>query len=416
MSGARARTAIVVGGGIAGPVLAVALQRAGIAATVHEAYAAPAGDVGAWLGVQVNGLDALRAIGADQPVLRAGVPTPRIEFRSGTGKVLGGIDTTGGAGAGGAPAPAGVSLKRSELYRVLHGEALRRGVEVRYGSRLVGARRTAEGVRAEFDDGSTATADVLVGADGVRSTVRTLLDAGAAPPRFVPILNLAGYSEHVPAGAEPGRLTMVFGRRAFFGYLATPGGRTWWFANPPLRAEPRRGELEAGTDARWRALLADSFAGDRSPALELVAATPEPLRAWATYDLPTVRTWHDERTVLLGDAAHATSPAAGQGASQAVEDAVVLARCLRDLPVPLAFEVFERTRRARVERVVAAGWRTSAAKSPGAVGRVARDAVMPLVLRAGALRGQDQQAWMRRHHVEWDAPALPRAGAVPARG
>ena len=415
MSGVRARTAVVVGGGIAGPVLGMALQRAGITATVHEAYPAPAGDVGAWLGVQVNGLDALRAIGAERAVLEAGVPTPRIEFRSGTGRVLGGIDTRGDDPA----APAGVSLKRSELYRVLHEQARERGVDVRYGSRLVGARRTGEGVLAEFDDGSTVTADVLVGADGVRSTVRSLLDAGAAAPRFVPILNLAGYSEHVPAGAEPGTLTMVFGRRAFFGYLLAPGGRTWWFANPPLAVEPARGELEAGTDARWRAVLASSFAGDRSCALDLVAATPGPLRAWATYDLPTVRTWHDERTVLLGDAAHATSPAAGQGASQALEDAVVLARCLRDLPAPAAFEAFERQRRARVERVVAAGWRTSAAKSPGAVGRVARDLVMPLVLRAGAVRGQDQQAWMRRHHVDWDATVqLPRArgAVVPAGG
>ena len=411
MSGRHARSAVIVGGGIAGPVLAMALQRAGIAATVHEAYPAPAGDVGAWLGVQVNGLDALRAIGAERPVLEAGVSTPRIEFRSGAGKVLGGIDALSEDPAH----PAGVSLKRSELYRVLHAEARRRGIDVRYGSRVVAARRTGDGVLAEFEDGSAVTADVLVGADGVRSTVRSLLDAGAARPRFVPILNLAGYSEHVPAEAEPGRLTMIFGRRAFFGYLATPNGPTWWFANPPLPSEPRSGELDAVTDAQWRERLRSFYGVDSSPALALVDATPEPLKAWTTYDLPMVRTWYDERTVLIGDAAHATSPAAGQGASQSLEDAVTLAQCMRDLPVPLAFEVFERARRQRVERIVAAGWRTSATKSPNAVGRVARDLVMPLVLRLGAARGEDQQSWMRRHHVEWDAPAHSQRPAAAAR-
>jgi 2-polyprenyl-6-methoxyphenol hydroxylase-like FAD-dependent oxidoreductase len=106
--------------------------------------------------------------------------------------------------------------------------------------------------------------------------------------------------------------------------------------------------------------------------------------------------------VLIGDAAHATSPAAGQGSSLAVEDAVVLARCLRDLPLPAALEAFEGLRRARAERVVAQGFRTSSAKSPPAVGRVARDLVMPFVLRR-----RDPQAWMRAHSVDWDAPAVP---------
>ena len=390
--------AIVVGGGVAGPVTAMALQKAGIDVTVHEAHPAPAGDVGAWLGVQVNGLDALRAIDADRPVRDAGFPTPVIEFRSGTGRVLGTMPTgTRGRGAAG---PGGVSLRRSDLYRVLHAEALRRGVEVRYGSRLAATRTTPDGVTATFADGTTESADLLVGADGVRSTVRTLLDPGAAPPRFVPVLNTAGYAEHTPADAEVGRLTMVFGRRSFFGWLPAPDGRTWWFANPPAPGEPATDAVATTSDDEWRALLRDLHRADRAPALALVDATPHPLRGWTTYDVPAVRRWHDGRTVLVGDAAHATSPAAGQGSSLAMEDAVVLARCLRDLPLAEALTVYERARRGRAERVVAQGFRTSSAKAPPAVGRVVRDLVMPLVLRRG-----DPQAWMRDHHLEWDEPA-----------
>jgi 2-polyprenyl-6-methoxyphenol hydroxylase-like FAD-dependent oxidoreductase len=386
--------AVVVGGGVAGPVVAMALQRAGIEATVHEAHPAPAGDVGAWLGVQVNGLDALRAVGADEVVRAAGFPTPTIEFRNAAGRVLGSLAT-------GAPGQLpGVSLRRSDLYRVLHAEALGRGIEVRYGSRLTGVHDTGDGVTAEFADGRTENADLLVGADGVRSTVRAVVDPACPPPRFVPVLNTAGYSEHVPDGAEPGWLTMVFGRRGFAGYLVAPTGGTWWFANPPLDREPPAEEVSGTSDQAWRARLYDLHRHDRSPIVALVEATPGPLRGWTTYDVPRVARWHRGRTVLVGDAAHATSPAAGQGSSLAVEDAVVLARCLRDLPVADALRTYEDRRRARAERVVAQGFRTSSAKSPPAVGRLVRDLVMPLVLRH-----RDPTAWMRDHAVDWDAPA-----------
>jgi 2-polyprenyl-6-methoxyphenol hydroxylase-like FAD-dependent oxidoreductase len=379
----------------------MALQKAGIEATVHEAHPAPAGDVGAWLGVQVNGLDALRVIEADQPVRDLGFATPVIQFRSGTGRRLGDLPT-------GRDGTVGVSVQRSELYRALHAEALGRGIEVRYGSRLADARTTPDGVTATFADGSTDSADLLVGADGVRSSVRSLLDPSAPPPRFVPVLNTAGYSEHTPADAEVGRLTMVMGRRAFFGWLPAPDGRTWWFANPPVSREPAVDAVATTSDAEWRSMLRDLLGADRSPAVALVDATPHELRGWTTYDVPFVRRWHDaRRTVLIGDAAHATSPAAGQGSSLAMEDAVVLARCLRDLPVPEALSAYERARRGRTQRVVAQGFRTSSAKSPPVLGRVVRDLVMPLVLRH-----TDPRAWVRDHHIEWDVRA--DTGRTPA--
>jgi 2-polyprenyl-6-methoxyphenol hydroxylase-like FAD-dependent oxidoreductase len=392
--------AMIIGGGVAGPVAAMALQKVGIDATVHEAYTAPAHDVGAWLGLQTNGLDALRAIEAEQSVLGVGFPTPRIEFRSWTGKVLGSV-STGGPQDGGM---VGLSMKRSELYRALHSEAVRRGVDIRYGSRLVDARTSDHGVTAVFADGTTDSAHLLIGGDGVRSTVRSLVDPSSVP-RYVPVLNTAGYSEHTPADAEVGRLTMVFGKRAFFGYLVAPTGKTWWFANPPMSREPTAVEVATIADAEWRSRLYALYGGDRSPAVALVEGTPGALRGWTTYDMPTVRSWHCGRMVLIGDAAHATSPAAGQGASLAVEDAVILARCLRDLAVPEAFELFEATRRQRAQRIVAEGWKTSSAKSPNAAGRFARDLIMPVVMSRAVARGREPQAWMRHHHIDWDAPA-----------
>ena len=394
--------ALVIGGGVAGPVVAMALQRAGIDAVVHESYPDPTGDIGAWLGVQTNGLDALRAIDADQPVLDVGFPTSSIRFLSGTGKELGALST-------GAPAPGasgGRSLKRSDLYRVLHEEARRRGVDIRYRSRLVDARRTSRGVTATFADGTSDSADLLVGCDGTRSRVRSLLDPTSPPARYVPVLNIGGYSDHQVPGARVGELVLVFGRRAFAGWTAAPDGRTWWFANPPMRREPGPGEMAAVPDGRWRARLRELYRVDSSPVVAMVEATAGPLRAWTTYDLPSVPLWHDDRMVLVGDAAHATSPAAGQGASMALEDAVVLAQCLRDLPVPAAFTRYEALRRPRVERVVAAGARTSNEKAPGAVGRLARDLVMPLVLHRAARRSGSDQQWMHQHHIDWETSVV----------
>lgn len=401
-------TALVIGSGVAGPVAAMALQRAGIEATVYEARSGRADDVGAFLTLQANGIDALRAIEAAGVVADLGFPTPSIRLRSGTGKVLGLVGTGGSLDDG----TAGVTLRRHDLYRALGDEALRRGIRVEHGRRLVDATSTADGVRVEFADGGDAHADLLVGADGIRSRVRRIIDP--APARYVPVLNTGGFAPAQETVAEPGQYEMVFGKRAFFGYAVAPDGGVWWFANPPRREEPAEGELAAMGSAQWRSWLLELFARDRSPACAIIESTPGELAGWATYDLPSVRRWHRMRMIVIGDAAHATSPASGQGASMALEDAVELGRCLRDISDPgAAFATYEGLRRARVERVVAHGARTSNSKAAGPVGRVLRDAMLPVVLRMVARsERKGSQTWLHGHHVEWDAPVLSRDGVV----
>jgi 2-polyprenyl-6-methoxyphenol hydroxylase-like FAD-dependent oxidoreductase len=112
-----------------------------------------------------------------------------------------------------------------------------------------------------------------------------------------------------------------------------------------------------------------------------------------TYDLPHVPSWHRGRLVLLGDAAHAPQPSSGQGASLALEDAIALARCLRDVrPIQEAFAAYERLRRDRVERVVAHGARSGSSKIPGRLGRIGRDLMLRLLLRV--MVTEKSLAWM----------------------
>ncbi len=394
----RTKQALIIGGGVAGPVAAMALQRAGMGSVVYEAYAGGAEDAGAFLTFASNGLDALHTIDANHLVLAEGFPTPRMEIRSGTGKRLGEVPNGGTLPDG----TVSQTLRRADLYRALRDEAVRRGVRVEYGKRLVDAETTPEGgVVARFEDGTEAEGDLLVGADGIHSRTRHVIDPSAPGARYIPVLNIGGYASGVRVPAEPGTLRMIFGKRAFFGYAVHPSGEVWWFANPPRADEPSRAELAATSTQQWRKILTDLFAADDTPAVEIVNSTPGRLSGWATYDLPAVPTWHRGSMIIIGDAAHATAPSSGQGASMAIEDAVVLARCLRDLSdAPRAFAAYERLRRARVERIVAHGARTSNSKAAGPVARVLRDLMMPAILKRVA--SNKSLAWMHDYHIAWD--------------
>ncbi len=392
----HARTALIIGGGVAGPVAAMALQRAGINAAVYEAHGPTAEEVGSYLTVATNGLDALRAIDAHEPVLAAGFPTPVNVLVSSTGRQLGTVSNGGRRPDG----TVSHTIKRARLYRALHEEAVGRGIRVEYDKRLVQAAATpGGGVTAQFEDGSRATADLLVGADGVHSQTRRLLDPTAPAGRYVGLVNFGGYTSNHVADAEPGNWYMIFGRQAFFGYVVDPFGGTVWFVNVP-REQVTAAERTATTAEQWQQRLRDLFAKDRGPAAELIAAGRLELIADNTHDLPRMPTWHKGPMVIIGDAAHAPSPSSGQGASMAAEDAVVLAMSLRDLPdVPRALDAYERLRRRRVERIVAQGARSSSAKTAGPVGRALQAVMLPLVFRY--LVTEKSQAWIHQHHIEW---------------
>ena len=397
------RTALVIGGGIAGPVAAMALQQAGIQATVYEAHPRSAEGIGVFLTLASNGIDALRTIDADKPVLAAGFPTPGILLRSATGKPL-------GAARAGLPLPDGTTshtLKRADLYTAIHQQATARGIVVQHGKHLVDVEPTGDGVQALFDDGSDATGQVLIGADGIHSVVRRRIDPKAPAPSYVGLVNLGGYARGVPVDAEPGSYTMIFGRRAFFGYALAPDGEVWWFANLPHGEQPARGEVEAITAEQWQRRLAELYAQDAGPAVRLVQASDpaDIMRASPTHSLPHLPVWHRDRMVVIGDAAHAPTPSSGQGASLAVEDAVVLAKCLRDLPHQEAFAAYERLRRARVERIAKVAARINSSKAAGPLTRMVRDALLPAIMKLTANSKQVTEQF--RYHIDWDTPVSP---------
>jgi 2-polyprenyl-6-methoxyphenol hydroxylase-like FAD-dependent oxidoreductase len=136
----------------------------------------------------------------------------------------------------------------------------------------------------------------------------------------------------------------------------------------------------------------------------MIEATTHRLGMYPIYDIPTQPVWHKGPIALIGDAAHATSPSAGQGASLALEDAIVLAKCLRDIEdTGAAFRTFEQLRRARAERVVKVSRQRGENKvTSNPLARWLRDTTMPFVLRHFAQK--DTLAWLATYRVAWDTP------------
>ncbi|MFF0428087.1 FAD-dependent oxidoreductase [Streptomyces sp. NPDC004520] len=395
------RTALVIGGGIAGPVAAMALRQAGIEASVHEAYDSTADGIGGGMTIAPNGQNALDAIGAGDLVRAIGTPVTAMGLRSWTGR-----DLARFAPPSRLPSPRFVW--RADLYRAIHDEAERRSVPVHHGKRLTGTTETGSGITAHFADGTEASADVLIGADGIRSTVRSLIDPAAAQPNYAGLVCFGARMHRSGMPSTDGVMYMCFGKRAFFGYQVFEDSSAVWFVNLPHRAPMTVSEAQAiGTDA-WMRVLRNAFADDRTPALGMISRTEadDLLITGPMENMPGVAHWTRGRMTLIGDAAHAASSSSGQGASIAAESAVQLARCLRDLPYEQAFAAYERLRRPRVERIIKLGARTNSNKTAGPVGRVLRDLVMPVAMK---LVNPEKTAWQFDHHIDWDAPAAPRA-------
>ncbi|MER7671067.1 FAD-dependent monooxygenase [Kitasatospora sp. NPDC096128] len=409
------KKALVIGGGIAGPVTALALREAGIEAEVFEAYETSAEGIGGTFMIAPNGLGALAVVGLGAEVGVIGQPVGPMVIEDGRGGVLAEF-------AGLADLPRGRLMRRAELYQVLQRRLHEVGLEVRYGKRLVGVEEGADGITAHFADGTSATGDLLIGADGTGSTVRTLIDPAAPAAEYTGLLGVGGYSPYrLPGRAGRGE-TVHFanGARAFFGYWGlADGSGTAWFSNIPqpeqLTAEQARTVSPEDWLRRCRELHADDL-----PAREVLrVADAGTVETFPRLEImPSVPHWYRGRMVLVGDSVHAPSNSSGQGVSLAVESAVELARCLRDLPDHSeAFAAYEALRRPRVEKIAADAERTNSQKSAGPVGRLLFRLVAPIMMRT-FMSPEKMLRPVHGYRIDWERRVVPvgRAGQAGRTG
>lgn len=296
---------IVVGAGIGGLVAAIALRRRSVEVTVVERAADPR-EIGAGITLWPNAMRALRTLGLADAVIAAGAPALSGEIRSRRGEVLSrptfdDLERRFGE--------QGVAIHRADLRRLLLA-ALDPSI-VRLGARYVGSTEDGDAITVRLADGDRERADVLVGADGLRSTVRSHL-WGEMPPRY------AGYTawRGVVTAASDDVGFESWGRGERFGLVPIGTDRVYWFAtaNAP----------EGGRDAADpRPELLRRFGDWHRPIPAIIAATPAPaILRHDVSDRPPLSRWSKGRVTLLGDAAHPMTPNLGQGACQAIEDAL----------------------------------------------------------------------------------------------
>jgi 2-polyprenyl-6-methoxyphenol hydroxylase-like FAD-dependent oxidoreductase len=390
--------ALIIGCGIAGPVVALFLQQAGIDAEIYESQPEGMDEAGAFLNLAPNGVNVLKALDIDHLLEKDGFHSVGMDFFNSDGRQLAQLESCDEEERFGSH---NVMIKRGQLHQILRDEALRRKIPVRYGKKLSGIQLNGfQGVTARFEDGSQAGGDFLIGCDGIHSQTRQLIFQNAPKPAYTGVVDCGGFAQCPPGLSTSGAMQMIFGKKAFFGYIAKPDGEVYWFSNVAWPKEPKRNELNAMSSEAWRQQLLRNHENDPAPVPELIQSTPGDIGKWPVYDLPSLPTWHKGPVCLVGDAAHATSPHSGQGASLALEDAAVLAQCLRDsLKVEHAFSKFESLRRERVEKIVRQARRMGNGKvATNPVAVWFRDLVLPFFIKQGAKASEA----VLSYKVEWE--------------
>jgi 2-polyprenyl-6-methoxyphenol hydroxylase-like FAD-dependent oxidoreductase len=371
--------AIVIGAGIGGLSAAIALRRAGVEALVFE-RTRDLKELGAGLSLTANATKALNGLGLTDALRGIGMPIRVAEIRTWRGEVLSRIPTW--------QLDEKVGARSAAVHRAdLQGALLRElGDEaVRLGAACRGFEQKGEGVRAFFDDGTEERADLLVGADGLRSTIRRGL-LGDGNPRY------AGYTAWRAVVAPEDELVPadeaweVWGRGVRFICTQIGRGRVYW----AVSKNAPEGEHDVSTEVAQDALL-ELCAGWLEPVEELIAATEKAaILRTDIYDRDPVRKrWGKGRVTLLGDAAHPMTPDLGQGACQAIEDAIALVECLEEREnIEAALELYEARRTRRTAALVRGSRR---------VGRIAQlQNPLACCLRDAALRAFPSRLQMKQ--------------------
>ena len=346
---------IVVGRGIAGLSAAIALRR-----TAHEVVvlerAQRIDPIGAGITLFANAMRPLDRLEVGEAVAARGSAATRSAILTWRGHELIEVPPDLVEGT--------IAVHRADLQGALAAAA----GDVRLGTKVAAVEQDEERVVARATDGSEKQGDLLIGADGLRSIVRRAI--ADLPARYAGYTAWRGVS---PLPVEAGRLTESWGVGERFGLVDIGRGRTYWFATKNAQ------EGESDKPGGRKAEILRRFSGWHEPIATVAEAADESaiLRSDIYYLDPLSR-WSQGRLVLVGDAAHATTPGIGQGAAQAIEDAVVLAdRLAGGGDLRLALDEYESIRRPRAEAVLKMSRRADkGAQLEGALGWRLRNAIV----------------------------------------
>jgi len=340
--GGGVSTALVVGGGITGSMLALALARRGVRADLVEISPVWHG-VGHGITVQGNALAALDKVGVLDEVLQRGVPFNQMRMLHADGSLIAEVPTPR---TGGEHLPATLGALRADLQAVLCEHVYGAGVHVRLGLSVQALTQDAGQAHVDFTDGSSGSYDLEVGADGIRSATRSLLGIGTQPqPSGMSIWRVVSQRPAEMDCAE----VYYGGPRYKAGYSPISADRCYAYILDEDRARDDFGDGPA-----WQLMYerSDGYGGTWGKIRQTIGPGSDVSHTrieWLLVEDP----WYRGRVIVIGDAAHACPPLIAQGAAMCAEDAVVLAELVTgEAPLGEALAAFMARRMPRVEIVV----------------------------------------------------------------
>ena len=296
----------IVGGGIGGLTVALALREFGFEAEVYE-QAPELLDVGAAIAVWPNAMRVLERLGLGDTIRAHAGEMNEIRWLDRRGFLINRLSI-----------PSSVALHRADLQSTLLHALPSSSIKLDHS--LVSLAQHNDKVVVKFSNGHSIEADFLIGADGIHSDVRAQF-LGDSQPLYRGYTVWRGISAVAPASIPPATAIEIHGRGRRFGIGPVGGGRIGWWASSNSTAQHPPAE---DAPAELLRLFKDWY----PPALQLIAETPSHrILTTPAFDREPTRTWGKKRLTLLGDAIHPTTPNLGQGGCLAIEDAMIIARC-----------------------------------------------------------------------------------------
>ncbi|QMW06152.1 FAD-dependent monooxygenase [Spirosoma foliorum] len=389
------KKAILIGCGISGPMMALFLKQIGIEATIYEAQTQHRDDAGAFLGLTPNGLNILKQFIPLKSILTDFTPG-KMTFFNAKNKNIGEIDNVNQKELYGAET---VQLKRGVLNKTIREVATANGINIELGKKLISIQQNEPSATAFFEDGTSATADFIIGCDGIHSATRKSIFPNGPKLSYTGLLSTGGFTKLPNVEDLYGSIRMTFGEKAFFAYAVSNLGDVWWFNNISQEKEPAKNELSKLELDQLKNTLLNLHKHDPAPITDIIKSAQK-VEIYPIYDIPFLEKWHKGRVCLIGDSAHATAPHIGQGASLALEDTIVLAKCIRDLPtLEEAFAKFQTLRQRRVQKMVKEARKVGDNKTvPNKFQQFFRDLLLPFFVKMEAKK----MAWVYSYKVDWE--------------
>ena len=344
---------------IAGPALAIKLLELDWHVKIIEARKKNEMKEGLFMGISPNGLNILKDLINISDIYQDYAPGT-LHFHNSKGKRIAELDTEYQLMDYGIRS---VQIKRSTVSQLLHEKLDQLKNPILYDCRLNQIDDSKGKIKVSTSKGEFEGFDFLIAADGIHSKCRNILIPNSPKPIYTQLLSTGAIADIPNWHDESNAMKMVFGEQAFFAYATSNQGKVWWFNNFHLAAESVRFTLDSGLKQQIKSQMLELHKNDDPTILNILRATDD-FFAYPIYEIPPIEKWYGDKFCLIGDAAHAISPHTGQGASLALEDASVLAKCLAKFGEhEHAFKIFQELRFHRVKKIISQARKVGKTKS-----------------------------------------------------